>query len=87
MQIPLLPKDEKKKEIEDVDQDRRFTIDASIVRIMKFRKVHGYQQLVVVCVEQMNPVFKVIKKRIEDLITRGYLERDKEDPNLLRYLA
>ncbi|KAK9945610.1 hypothetical protein M0R45_011117 [Rubus argutus] len=28
-----------------------------------------------------------IKKRIEDLITRDYLERDKENPNMFKYLA
>ena len=31
--------------------------------------------------------FKLIKKRIEDLMSRDYLERDKDNPNLLRYLA
>ncbi|KAI7748686.1 hypothetical protein M8C21_000335, partial [Ambrosia artemisiifolia] len=30
------------------------------------------------------PDVKVIKKRIEDLITRDYLERDKENPNVFR---
>ncbi|KAH0458837.1 hypothetical protein IEQ34_011651 [Dendrobium chrysotoxum] len=34
-----------------------------------------------------NPDFKAIKKRTEDLITRDYLERDKDNPNLFRYLA
>ena len=34
-----------------------------------------------------NPDFKVIKKRIEDLIDREYLERDKDNSNLYRYLA
>ena len=33
------------------------------------------------------PDFKVIKKRIEDLIEREYLERDKDNANLYRYLA
>lgn len=33
------------------------------------------------------PDFKVIKKRIEDLIAREYLERDKDNANLFRYLA
>ncbi|KAL4555146.1 hypothetical protein LXL04_037757 [Taraxacum kok-saghyz] len=28
-----------------------------------------------------------IKKKLEDLITRHYLERDKQDPDLIRYLA
>ncbi|KAK2631466.1 hypothetical protein EUGRSUZ_L02866 [Eucalyptus grandis] len=89
--IPLPPVDEKKKVIEDVDKDRRYAIDASIVRIMKSRKVLGYQQLVTECVEQLGRMFKpdskAIKKRIEDLITRDYLERDKDNPNLFRYLA
>ncbi|GMN46436.1 hypothetical protein TIFTF001_015620 [Ficus carica] len=69
----------------------RYAIDASIVRIMKSRKVLGHQQLVMECVEQLGrmfkPDFKAIKKRIEDLITRDYLERDKDNPNMFRYLA
>lgn len=31
--------DEKKKVIEDVDKDRRYAIDAAVVRTMKSRKV------------------------------------------------
>ncbi|KAG0479846.1 hypothetical protein HPP92_010704 [Vanilla planifolia] len=57
-QIPLPPVDEKKKVIEDVDKDRRYAIDASIVRIMKSRKVLGHQQLVMECVEQLGRMFK-----------------------------
>eukprot|EP00246_Nothoceros_aenigmaticus_P018555 TRINITY_DN9759_c0_g1_i1.p1 TRINITY_DN9759_c0_g1~~TRINITY_DN9759_c0_g1_i1.p1 ORF type:complete len:748 (+),score=195.78 TRINITY_DN9759_c0_g1_i1:221-2464(+) len=91
IKIPLPPVDEKKKVIEDVDKDRRYAIDASIVRIMKSRKVLQHQQLVLECVEQLGrmfkPDFKVIKKRIEDLIAREYLERDKDNANLFKYLA
>nr|ACS69068.1 CULLIN1-like protein 1 [Lilium longiflorum] len=91
IKIPLPPVDEKRKVIEDVDKDRRYAIDASIVRIMKSRKVLGHQQLVMECVEQLGrmfkPDFKAIKKRIEDLISREYLERDKDNPNLYKYLA
>ncbi|KAL5158191.1 Cullin-1 [Glycine soja] len=91
IKIPLPPVDEKKKVIEDVDKDRRYAIDASIVRIMKSRKVLSYQQLVMECVEQLGRMFKpdvkAIKKRIEDLISRDYLERDKDNANLFRYLA
>jgi Cullin protein neddylation domain len=61
LQIPLPPVDEKKKVVEDVDKDRRYAIDASIVRIMKSRKVLGHQQLVMECVEQLGRMFKVIK--------------------------
>jgi cullin 1 len=35
----------------------------------------------------LQPDFKAIKKRIEDLITRDYLERDKDNANTYRYLA
>ena len=53
------PIDEKKKVIEDVDKDRRYAVDASIVRIMKSRKVLPHQQLVLECVEQLGRMFKV----------------------------
>lgn len=91
IKIPLPPVDERKKIVEDVDKDRRYAIDAAIVRIMKSRKVLGHQQLVSECVEQLSRMFKpdikAIKKRMEDLITRDYLERDKENANMFRYLA
>ncbi|MED6138689.1 Cullin-1 [Stylosanthes scabra] len=61
IKIPLPPVDEKKKVIEDVDKDRRYAIDASIVRIMKSRKVLNYQQLVMECVEQLGRMFKELK--------------------------
>ncbi|KAG8372963.1 hypothetical protein BUALT_Bualt12G0121700 [Buddleja alternifolia] len=91
IKIFLPPVNEKKKVIEDVVKDRRYAIDAAIVRIMKSRKLLGYQQLVMKCVEQLGCMFKpdvkAVKKRIEDLITRDYLERDEDKPNLLKYLA
>ncbi|KAF7027241.1 hypothetical protein CFC21_039302 [Triticum aestivum] len=91
IKVPLPPTDEKKKVVEDVNKDRRFSIDASIVRIMKSRKVMGHQQLVAECVEQLSRMFKpdikIIKRRIEDLISREYLERDLETANTYRYLA
>lgn len=34
-QVPLPPVDDRKKVVEDVDKDRRYAIDASLVRIMK----------------------------------------------------
>ncbi|WIA23650.1 hypothetical protein OEZ85_000353 [Tetradesmus obliquus] len=91
IKVPLPPTDEKKKVIEDVDKDRRYAIDAAIVRTMKSRKVLQHQQLVLEVVQQLSrmfkPDFKLIKKRIEDLISRDYLERDKDNPQLFKYLA
>ncbi len=91
LQIPLPPVDERKKVVEDVDKDRRYAIDAAVVRTMKSRKVLKHQQLVVEVVQQLqrmfHPDFRLIKKRIEDLISREYLERDKDDPNTFKYMA
>ncbi|KAF5937279.1 hypothetical protein HYC85_024785 [Camellia sinensis] len=76
-QIPLLPVDERKKVVEDIDKDRRYAIDASIVRIMNSHKL----------IRTLKPNRKAIKERIEDLITHEFLERDKENPNLFWYLT
>lgn len=68
MQVPLPPVDEKKKVIEDVDKDRRYAIDASIVRIMKSRKVLSHQQLVMECVEQLGRMFKVLSNTCTSIL-------------------
>jgi cullin 1 len=91
IKVPMPPVDEKKKVLEDVDKDRRYAIDAAIVRTMKSRKVLPHQQLVLEVVTQLTkmfkPDFKIIKKRIEDLISREYLERDKDNPQVFKYIA
>lgn len=43
-QLPPPPSDERKKVVEDVDRDRRYSIDAAIVRTMKSRKVLQHTQ-------------------------------------------
>ena len=58
---------------------------------MKMRKVMKHQQLVMEVISQLHTLFKpepkMIRKRIEDLIVREYLERDKDDMQTFRYLA
>ena len=74
-----------------VDEDRKHAIEAAIVRIMKTRKSLNHQKLVLEASTQLmrhfKPDPKQIKKRIEDLIHREYLERDPSSPNLYKYLA
>lgn len=65
--------DEVKKIVEDVDKDRRFAIDAIIVRIMKSRKVLGYQELVAECVEQQAHSFKVCDLAVSFRVFNLYL--------------
>nr|XP_043632849.1 cullin-3A-like [Erigeron canadensis] len=74
-----------------VEEDRKPQIEAAIVRIMKARRVLDHNNIVAEVTKQLqsrflpNPV--VIKKRIESLIEREFLERDREDRKLYRYLA
>jgi cullin 1 len=37
--------------------------------------------------QHFKPDPKSMKKRIEELIVREYLERDKDNPNVYKYLA
>ncbi|GAV72337.1 Cullin domain-containing protein/Cullin_Nedd8 domain-containing protein [Cephalotus follicularis] len=74
-----------------VEEDRKPQIEAAIVRIMKSRRVLDHNNIVAEVTKQLqsrflpNPV--VIKKRIESLIEREFLERDKVDRKMYRYLA
>jgi len=74
-----------------VDEDRKHAIEAAIVRIMKTRKTLDHQKLVLEASNQLlrhfKPDPKQIKKRIEDLIAREYLERDSTANNVYKYLA
>uniref|UniRef100_A0A5F8GLE1 Cullin-4B n=1 Tax=Monodelphis domestica TaxID=13616 RepID=A0A5F8GLE1_MONDO len=74
---------------ERVFQDRQYQIDAAIVRIMKMRKALGHNLLVSEVYNQLKfPVKPAdLKKRIESLIDRDYMERDKENPNQYNYIA
>ncbi|EOD14035.1 hypothetical protein EMIHUDRAFT_211963 [Emiliania huxleyi CCMP1516] len=66
-------------------------IEAAIVRIMKTRKTLDHQKLVLEASTQLMRHFKPdprqIKKRIEDLIAREYLERDASNSTVYKYLA
>jgi len=70
---------------------RKNLVEASVVRIMKSRKTLNHNNLVAEVLKQLSSRFSVepafIKKRIESLIEREYMERDKEDRRLYHYLA
>ncbi|CAM9019709.1 unnamed protein product [Wickerhamomyces anomalus] len=81
---------ERNKTIEKVDEDRKFELDAAIVRIMKSRKTLRHNELIVETVKQISrfkPSPQLIKKRIEALLEREYLQRDKDDRSVYHYLA
>ncbi|KAJ3952389.1 hypothetical protein N0V92_011172 [Colletotrichum tropicale] len=85
--------DEERKQTEEKNnQTRAHVIDAALVRIMKQRKELTHTHLLSEVIEQLKsrftPEVTLIKKRIEDLIVREYLERveDVSTPTY-RYLA
>lgn len=84
-------KDERKETEEKINEERKWVVDAVIVRIMKMRKRAEHRALVNEVVEQLHNRFPAsgvfIKKRIENLIDREYLERDEKDRNTYNYLA
>ncbi len=77
-----------KKEI--VQEDRSIAIEAAIVRIMKSRKKLDHLSLVQEVMQSLRmfrPNPQQIKTKIESLIDKEYLEIDKDDKNIYRYLA
>lgn len=82
---------EKQETRHKVEEDRKPQIEAAIVRIMKARKVLDHNSIITEVTRQLSTRFlpnpQVIKKRIESLIEREFLERDPEDRKLYRYLA
>lgn len=76
---------------EKVEEDRRPQIEAAVVRLMKSRKVLQHNDVITEVTRQLsyrfNPSPAAIKRRIESLIEREYIERDASDRNLYRYIA
>jgi len=81
--------DEQKATEERVFQDRQYQIDAAIVRIMKMRKTLSHNLLLTELYNQLKFPVKPpdLKKRIESLIDRDYMERDKDNANQYNYVA
>ncbi|KAL9644431.1 hypothetical protein ABK040_013659 [Willaertia magna] len=84
--------DEEVKETETkIENERKPVIEAAIVRIMKTRKRLHHNQLLEEVVKQLQSRFtpnpQEIKRRIENLIEREFLSREKEDHKVLNYVA
>jgi len=82
---------EKQETRQKVDEDRKPQIEAAIVRIMKSRKEMEHNALISEVTAQLTARFiphpNIIKKRIESLIEREFLERDGTNWRKYKYLA
>ncbi|KAH6691523.1 cullin-3 [Plectosphaerella plurivora] len=85
--------DEERKSSEEKNyRARTHIVDAAIVRIMKQRKELKHSQLisevVTMLASRFKPEVSLVKLRIEDLMTREYLERVEDaDTPTYRYMA
>jgi cullin 3 len=74
-----------------VEEDRRHLVEAAIVRIMKARKALNHNDLIAEVTRQLTnrfqPTPQFIKKRIESLIDREYLERSEREHRVYNYVA
>ena len=74
-----------------VQEERKFAIDAAVVRAMKMNKKMQIVALIPTVVKELAYLFqaypKFVRTRIEELKNRGFMERVKDDPRSLQYVA
>ena len=90
LKIPYVISNDKKQITESVNVNRKYEIEAVIVRIMKSRKELTYQNLMIEigsAIQLKGLDIRTIKSRIDDLISREFIERDRENSSLLKYIA
>jgi len=77
--------------VEPVMEERQMKIDLALVRVMKARNSLDMQSLIAEASKQLMKFFRpdprMMKKRIESLVERGFMRRDEEDQRKLHYCA
>jgi cullin-4 len=83
--------EEAKRTEEGIIADRKFVIDAAIVRVMKARKERTFEQLKIDVVDAVKshfvPDMKHFKERVDSLVEGEFLRRDDDNRDLFYYVA
>ncbi|CAF2160070.1 unnamed protein product [Rotaria magnacalcarata] len=76
---------------QSIDEDRKLVIQAAIIRIMKPTQRLKYSLLVQQVIEKLSSRFTIkfplVKKCIDLLIDKEYLEHESDERDILRYLS
>ncbi|KAF9527571.1 Cullin [Crepidotus variabilis] len=84
-------KAESKEVLKTVDEDRKYVIQATIVRVMKARKTMKNQALIQEVISQISqrfaPKIPDIKKAIDTLLEKEYIERVEGAKDTFAYVA
>ena len=74
-----------------MEDDRRYAIEAAMIKVMKAHRKIDYQMLMVetarLLAARFTPDTQQVKVRLESLIERGYIERSEEDKRIFKYIA
>jgi len=93
--ITAVVQKESQQEVEQtrnsIDEDRKLYLQAAIVRIMKARKLLRHNSLIEEVINQsksrFSPSIPMIKKCIEALIDKQYIERSSQSTDEYNYMA
>jgi len=95
--IAFPPGSAKQQKVEfDADHDlvmkqREFEIEAAMVRVLKARNRLDWNQsqieVINILKSRFTPDSKMLKKRLESLIDRKFMERDENDPKVIIYIS
>ncbi|KAH9366645.1 hypothetical protein HPB48_017710 [Haemaphysalis longicornis] len=76
---------------EKIEDERRFSIQAAIVRIMKAKKELKHEDLLAEVTNKLSGLFtpseKVVKECIDGLVDREYLKKDDDRPDTYTYVG